>query len=118
MSNDIVFEFKNPGVSNAVRDTLTDVLREGARELLARAVEAEVAEFLGQYRSEQDKTGRARMVRNGYLPARTIQTGIGDVPVKAPRVRDRTGQVRFSSLILPAYLRRTKTIEEVLPWLT
>ncbi len=114
MSQDNVFEFKNPGgVSNAVRD----VLRQGARELLAQAIKAEVAEFLGKYRGEQDKTGRARMVRNGYLPARTIQAGIGEVPVKAPRVRDRVGQIRFSSSILPAYLRRTKTIEELLPWL-
>ena len=117
MSNDNVFEFKNPGVSNVVRDALTEVLREGARALLVQAVEAEVAEFLGQYRGEQDRKGRARMVRNGYLPERTIQTGIGDVLVKAPRVRDRAGQVRFSSSILPAYLRRTKTIEELLPWL-
>ena len=117
MSNDNVFEFKNPGIANTVRDVLTDVLREGARELLAQAIEAEVAEFLGQYRGEQDRTGRTRMVRNGYLPARTIQTGIGEVPVKAPRVRDRAGEIRFSSSILPAYLRRTKTIEELLPWL-
>ena len=57
MSNDNVFEFNNPGVSTAVRDALTGVLREGARELLAQAVQAEVAEFLGQYRSEQDKAG-------------------------------------------------------------
>ena len=113
MSNDNVFEFKNPGIANTVRD----VLREGARELLAQAIEAEVAEFLGQYRDEQDRTGRTRMVRNGYLPARTIQTGISEVPVKAPRVRDRAGEIRFSSSILPAYLRRTKTIEELLPWL-
>ena len=63
MSNDNVFEFKNPGIANAVRDVLTDVLREGARELLAQAIEAEVAEFLGMYRSEQDKAGRTRMVR-------------------------------------------------------
>ena len=112
MSNDNVFEFKNPGVANVVRDVLTDVLREGARELLAQAIEAEVAEFLGKYRGEQDKAGRTRMVRNGYLPARTIQTGIGEVPVKAPRVRDRAGEIRFSSAILPTYLRRTKTIEE------
>ena len=117
MSNDNVFEFKNPCVANAVRDVLTDVLRQGARELLAQAIEAEVAEFLGKYRGEQDKTGHARMVRNGHLPARTIQTGIGDVPVKAPRVRDRAGEIRFSSAILPTYLRRTKTIEALLPWL-
>jgi len=100
-----------------VRDALTEVLREGAQALLVQAVEAEVAEFLGHYRGKVDSEGRARMVRNGYLPERTIQTGIGDVPVKAPRVRDRAGQVRFSSSILPRYLRRTKTIEELLPWL-
>ena len=57
------------------------------------------------------------MVRNGHKPERTIQTGIGDVPVKARRVRDRQGEIRFSSSILPAYLRRTKSIEELLPWL-
>ena len=117
MNNDNVFELKNPGVSNVVRDALTEVLREGAQALLVQAVEAEVAEFLGHYRGKVDSEGRARMVRNGYLPERTIQTGIGDVPVKAPRVRDRTGEVRFSSSILPPYLRRTKTIEELLPWL-
>ncbi len=61
--------------------------------------------------------GYQRLVRNGYLPERTIQTGIGDVAVKAPRVRDRAGQLRFSSAILPLYLRCTKTIEELLPWL-
>jgi transposase-like protein len=56
-------------------------------------------------------------VRNGYKPARTIQTGIGDVPVKAPRVRDRAGELKFNSEILPAYLRRTRSVEELLPWL-
>ena len=59
MTTDNLFEFKNPDVANAVRDVLTDVLREGARELFAQAVEAEVAEFLGRYRSEQDQIGRA-----------------------------------------------------------
>jgi putative transposase len=67
VSNDNVFEVKNPGVSNVVRDALTEVLREGARGLLVQAVEAEVAEFLGRYRGEQDSEGRARMVRNGYF---------------------------------------------------
>ena len=61
---------------------------------------------------KHDAAGRRRLVRNGHLPERTIQTGIGDVPVKAPRVRDRAGELRFSSSILPPYLRRTKTIEE------
>ena len=57
------------------------------------------------------------MVRNGYLPERTIQTGLGDVAVTAPRVRDREGAIRFSSQILPPYLRRTKSLAELLPWL-
>ena len=117
MSNDNVFALKNPGVANEVRDALTEVLREGARTLLAQAIEAEVAEFLTRHGDQRDAAGRLRLVRNGYLPERTIQTGLGDVPVQAPRVRDRAGQLRFSSAILPPYLRRTKTLEELLPWL-
>ena len=117
MNNDNVFELKNPGMAGEVRDVLTDVLRQGAQQLLVQAIEAEVAEFLQQYSGQQDESGRTRLVRNGYLPARTIQTGIGAVAVKAPRVRDRAGTIRFTSSILPPYLRRTKTIEELLPWL-
>jgi transposase-like protein len=117
MNNDNVFELKNPGMAGEVRDVLTDVLRQGAQQLLAQAIEAEVAEFLQQYSEQQDESGRTRLVRNGYLPRRTIQTGIGAVAVKAPRVRDRAGTIRFTSSILPPYLRRTKTIEELLPWL-
>lgn len=117
MSHDNVFAVKNPAVANEVRDALTEVLREGARTLLAQAIEAEVAEFLVGHADERDVAGRARMVRNGHLPTRTIQTGIGAVDVKAPRVRDRAGQLHFSSSILPPYLRRTKTMEELLPWL-
>lgn len=117
MSHDNVFELKNPALANEVRDALTEVLREGACALLAQAVQAEVAEFLIRHQGEQDEAGRARMVRNGYLPERTIQTGLGQVAVKAPRVHDRSGELRFSSAILPPYLRRTKTIEELLPWL-
>jgi len=85
--------------------------------LLAQAIEAEVAEFLARHTEKRDAAGRLRVVRNGYLPQRTIQTGVGDVPVSAPRVRDRAGPLHFSSSILPPYLRRTKTIEELLPWL-
>ena len=120
MSNDNVLELKKPGVSSAVRDALSEVLRDGARSLLAqavRAVEAEVTEFLARYQGEQDALGRARMVRNGHLPERTIQTGLGQVAVKAPRVHDRSGQVRFNSSIVPRYLRRSRSIEALLPWL-
>ena len=117
MSNDNVLELKKPGVSSAVRDALSEVLRDGAGSLLAQAVEAEATEFLARYQGEQDALGRARMVRNGHLPERTIQTGLGQVAVKAPRVHDRSGQVRFNSNLVPRYLRRSRSIEALLPWL-
>jgi transposase-like protein len=104
-------------VAVPVGDVLTEMLRSGARELLQQAVEAEVAEFVERHRELKDERARQRVVRNGYKPARTIQTGIGDVPVKAPRVRDRAGELKFNSEILPAYLRRTRSVEELLPWL-
>ena len=112
-----VVEYQNPGVALAVADPLTEVLRSGARELLQQAIEAEVASFMAQHRELKDEGERQRVVRNGYQPERTIQTGIGDVPVKQPRVRDRQGTIKFSSSILPRYLRRTKSLEELLPWL-
>jgi transposase-like protein len=104
-------------VALPVADVLTEVLRNGARELLQQAVEAEVAEFVERHRELRDERARQRVVRNGYKPERAIQTGIGDVAVKAPRVRDREGELKFRSSILPAYLRRTRSIEELLPWL-
>ena len=117
MREDSVVEYRNPGIALPVADVLTEVLRKGARELLQQAVEAEVAEFVKQHRELKDEHERQRVVRNGYRPERTIQTGIGEVRVKAPRVRDRAGELKFHSSILPAYLRRTRSIEELLPWL-
>jgi putative transposase len=114
---DSVVEYRNPGIALPVTDVLTEVLRSGARELLQQAVEAEVAEFVARHRELKDEHERQRVVRNGYRPERTIQTGIGEVAVKAPRARDRAGEVKFHSSILPAYLRRTRSIEELLPWL-
>jgi len=115
--NPAVVEYRNPGMPLAVRDGLTEVLRNGARELLQQAIEAEVAEFISQHRELKDERERQRVVRNGYQPERTLQTGIGEVAVKQPRVRDRQGTIKFSSSILPRYLRRTKSLEELLPWL-
>lgn len=104
-----------------VDDPLTEILRTGARKLLAEAIEMEVEHFLDQYAELRIDSGRRRIVRNGYLPERKIQTGIGSVPVRMPRVRDRgssdSQRIRFTSSILPPYLRKTKTIEELLPWL-
>ena len=117
MEEDNVVEYRNPGVPLSVEDALTEVLRRGAKELLQQAVEVEVAEAIAQYAELKDEQGRRRVVRNGYLPERSIQTGIGEVAVRAPRVRDRAGELKFSSRLLPPYLRRTRSLEELLPWL-
>ncbi|MCP4932679.1 MAG: IS256 family transposase [bacterium] len=102
-------------------DHLSDVLRSGAQALLAQAVEAEVAGFLERHEQERLGDGRARLVRHGHLPEREIQTGIGAVTVKQPRVRDRSGkgadQLRFSSSVVPKYVRRSKSLEALIPWL-
>jgi len=88
-------------------DPLTEVLRNGARSLLAHAVEAEVAGFLGEHADKLTADGQARLVRHGHLPEREIMTGIGPVAVRCPRVRDRAADggelIRFSSTILPPY---------------
>ena len=117
MQEDNLVAYRNPGVALPVADPLTEVLRRGARKLLQEAIEAEAAEMIGQYQELKDEQGRQRVVGNGHLPERTIQTGIGEVAVKAPRVRDRAGELKFSSSILPPYLRRTRSLEELLPWL-
>jgi putative transposase len=117
VQEDNLVAYRNPGVALPVADPLTAVLRQGARDLLQKAIEAEAAAIIGQYQELKDEQGRQRVVRNGHLPERTIQTGIGAVAVKAPRVRDRAGELKFHSSILPPYLRRTRSLEELLPWL-
>ncbi len=116
MSKNSAVPFPQPQVNTA--DPVTEVLRQGAQRLLAQAIEAEVETLLTCYAHERDDQGRQAGVRNGYLPAREVQTGIGAVPVQVPRVRDRRGQgIRFHSSILPPYMRRSRSIEELLPWL-
>ena len=100
------------------QDPLSELLRRGARQLLQQAVEAELESFLERYRDVQLTDGRQAVVRNGYQPERSVQTGIGDVAVRTPKVRDRTGSgIRFHSALLPPYLRRTRSVTELLPWL-
>lgn len=99
-------------------DPLHDLLRTGAQHLIASAVEAELAVMLAQFADRRLEDGRQVVVRNGFLPERRIQTGIGDVSVKVPKVRDRSGNgIRFNSTLLPPYLKRAKSVEELLPWL-
>jgi transposase-like protein len=113
-----VFQLAQPG---AFTDSLTEVLRDGARSLLARAVEAEVAEVLAKYAELKTDDGRQRLVRHGRLPEREIMTGIGPVAVRQPRVRDRQPgrgdgeRIRFTPTILPPYARRSKSLEVLIP---
>mgnify|MGYP000025178646 CR=1 FL=1 len=115
------------------RDVLTEVLRDGAQRLLAQAIEAEVADWVERHAMLKNASGRQEVVRNGHHPPRTLVTGIGPVEVHQPRVLDRrivgtndagesidaNGQpvTRFRSSILPPYVRKTKAIDELIPWL-
>jgi putative transposase len=116
MNTDTVVTLRQPG---EFADPLTEVLRNGARQLLAQAVETEVAELLAANAHLTTEEGRQRLVRHGHMPERTIQTGIGPVEVRQPRVRDRAGKsserIRFTSAILPPYARRTKSLDALLP---
>ena len=103
MSEDKIIVLKNPGAPAPVADALTELLREGAQRMLAAAIEAEVAAFLERFKDEKTADGRQRVVRNGHLPTRSIQTGVGSVEVKVPRVRDRAKAVR----LLRRFCRRT-----------
>ena len=118
MPNDNVVRLIQPETFD---DQLTAVLRDGAKALLAKAVEAEVAEFLAKHADHKTEQGHQRVVRHGHLPEREVMTGIGPVTVRQPRVRDREasagdpGHIRFSPSILPPYMRRSKSIETLLP---
>ena len=118
MKDDTVISLKKP--EGNFNDHLTEILRQGCRQILEEALEIEIETFLGHYRHLRDELGRQRVIRNGYLPKREIQTGIGQVAVRVPRSRDREKggkPIRFRSTLLPPYLRRTRSIEELLPWL-
>jgi transposase-like protein len=115
------------------RDVLSEILRDGAQRLLAQAIDNEVAEWIDRHAEVVDGAGRRQVVRNGHHPGRTILTGVGPVEVTQPRVHDRRiagtdedGQAidaagrpveRFRSSLLPPYLRKTKAVEELIPWL-
>lgn len=118
MTDDSVIKLVQPG---SFEDPLTEVLRNGARALLAQAVEAEAAAFLGRHTDLRTEDGRARIVRHGHLPEREILTGLGSLAVRQPRVRDRGAvagdpeRIRFRSALLPPYARRTKSLDVLLP---
>ena len=108
-------------IADESRNALDAYVREGARQMLQRALECEVDAFLAEYADRADKRGRKQVVRNGYLPARTIMTGAGPLEIEQPRVQDKSRRVDerviFTSAILPPYLRKSRSIEELIPWL-
>jgi len=114
---------RQPG---SIEDPLTEIAREGARRMLASALEAEVAAFVEQFADVRLPDGRQRVVRHGHGPERVVQTGIGEVPVRRPKVRDRATEdgsddgaegerVRFTSAILPRWARRSRSLDALLP---
>jgi len=113
--------YRFPTANPAVTDALTDVLRRGARRMLVQAVEAEAAAWIDQHAQVTDEQGRRQVVRNGHAAARKVITGVGELEVAMPRVHDRrpasAGRERFTSKILPPYLRKAKSINELIPWL-
>jgi putative transposase len=115
MTKNNVLEFAG---RDTISDPLTALLRSGAQQLITQAVEAELQELLNQYSDRRTDGGHAVVVRNGHLPERNLQTGLGPVTVRIPKVRSTTGApVTFRSALVPPYVRKTKSLEAALPWL-
>ena len=117
MSEDSVIRLQQPGT---IEDRLTEILRDGARRLLQQAIEAEVEALLGEHADLVTEDGRRRIVRHGHGPERQILTGIGLVPVRRAKIRDRgatdpASRIRFTSAILPLFARRSRSVDAVLP---
>jgi transposase-like protein len=116
MSESNLHALSQPEVAS--NDPLHELIRQGARDLIAQAVETELESLLKQYADVKTPDGRRAVVRNGHLPKRAVQTGVGDVEVQVPKVRDRSGSgIRFNSHLLPPYLKRARSLEELIPWL-
>jgi putative transposase len=113
-----ITELHQPGT---ILDPLTEIARDGARQMLMAALKAEAASFVAQFAEERLPDGRQRVVLHGAGPERTIQTGIGAIPVRRPKVRDRATdapaeeKIRFSSSILPKWARRSRSLDALLP---
>ena len=114
MSKSNLHALSQPEVAS--NDPLHELIRQGARDLIAQAVETELESLLKQYADVKTPDGRRAVVRNGHLPKRAVQTGVGDVEVQVPKVRDRSGSgIRFNSHLLPPYLKRARSLEELIP---
>jgi putative transposase len=116
MTDDALIQDKNHP-SNTFKNALEETLREGAKKLLQQAIEYEVDEYIEMFKELKGNDNKRFVIRNGYLPQRVVQTGIGPIDVKQPRVRDKRNGHNFNSLILPKYARKTPSIETVIPTL-
>ena len=120
MAKSTVVPFELP--SEFSPDPLTEVIQNGAKALLHTAIQAEVSSFIAEHAHLLDEAGRQRLMRHGFLPEREVMTGIGTVQVRVPRVRDRGAnedgsKIKYRSALVPPYLRKAKSVEELLPWL-
>ncbi len=116
MSKNKVIELKKQ--SQIEKDSLTELLLTGARQLLFEAVQVELGDFLLEFKELITDDGCQAVVKNGFLPEREILTGIGPITVQVPKTRDRSKSgIKFNSKLLPPYLRRSKSLEDTLPWL-
>ena len=115
MATDNIVEF---GSRDENSDLLTELIRKSAQKMIAAAIEEEVEAYLAQNASRRTSGGQAGVVRNGYQPEREVQTGIGPVSVRIPKVRSKDGApVTFQSALVPPYVRKTKSLEAAVPWL-
>lgn len=115
MSKNKIISFEKPAEFS---DPIHELIRNGAKQLIQSAIESELQALLERYQDVSTPSGHASVVRNGYLPERELQTGIGPVAVKVPKVRSRTGEpITFRSALVPPYVRKTKSLEAALPWL-
>ncbi len=114
MSKDTV-EIDGSRVEKESRSALDNLLQEGARRMLQAAIEGEVAEYIDQHQHLRDGAGHRLVVRNGTLPQREIHSGVGRLRIKQPRVNDRREHERFTSRILPPFMRRTPSIDSLIP---
>ena len=114
MKNDSRIMFNSPELSGG-RSAIEEILRSGAQLMLQQALENEIAGFLETHSCATLEDGRQAVVRNGFMPAREIHTGIGPLTIKQPRVRDRAKKMTFTSKILPPFMRRVPSINTLIP---
>jgi len=114
MKSKMITNFDIKNLNNSA-NLLDEVIRDGARKMLQAAIENEVAEFIENHRSKTNDKGHRLIVRNGYLPSRDIQSGIGNINIKQPRVRDKSKDIKFTSAILPRYMKKCPSLENLIP---